>query len=117
MPVPFRHLEIQRQKMRHHDLRAACSKFTEHDVVMSPNLVGVILLVFPMAGIEPSCRPQDFVRHLGCCWRMLVLEIAHAHAASDIVCNAVLKQLDVRDFSCFGKEEFYLAFGGEEIPI
>lgn len=48
---------------------------------------------------------------------MLVLEIAHAHATGDIACDAVLKQLDIRDFFCFGKEVFYLAFGGGEFSV
>ena len=48
---------------------------------------------------------------------MLVLEIAHAHATGDIACDAVLKQLDIRDFFCFGKEVFYLALGCGEFSV
>lgn len=48
---------------------------------------------------------------------MLVLEIAHSHTTGDAFHNAVFEQLDVRDFFCFGKEVFYLAFGCGEIAV
>ena len=48
---------------------------------------------------------------------MLVLEIAHAHATGDIACDTAFEQLDIRDFFCFGKEVFYLAFGGGEFSV
>lgn len=48
---------------------------------------------------------------------MFVLEIAHAHTACNAISNAVFEQLDVRDFFCFGKEVFYLAFGCGEIAV
>ena len=117
VPILLSHAVFQRQKVRHHDFRAPCGEFTEHDVVMSPNLVGVVLHVFPMAGVKPARSPQDFIRYLGCCGRMLVLEIAHAHAAGDTFRDAVFEQLDVRNLSRLGKEVFYLAFGGKKIPI
>lgn len=111
LPVPLCHFEFQRQKVRHHDFRATCSKFAEHDVVMPPEFVGVVLHVFPVTSVEPACRPQDFVRNFGRGRRMFVLKIAHAHAARNAFCDAVFEQLDVRDFSCFSKEVLYLALG------
>lgn len=111
LPVPLRHFEFQRQEVRHHDFRALCSKFAEHDVVMPPEFVGVVLHVFPVTSVEPASRPQDFVRNFRCGGRMLVLEIAHAHAARNAFCDAVFEQLDVRDFSSLGKEVLYLALG------
>ena len=59
--VALRHLEFQRQKVRHHDFRALCGELAECSVVMSPELVGVVLHVSPMDSVEPSCRPQNFV--------------------------------------------------------
>ena len=111
LPVTFRHLEFQRQEVRHHDFRALCSKFTEHDVVMPPEFVGVVLHVFPVTSVEPASRPQDFVRNFRCGRRMFVLKIAHAHAARNAFCYAVSKQLNVRDFSSLGKEVLYFALG------
>ena len=48
---------------------------------------------------------------------MFVLEIAHAHTTCDIACDMVLKQLNVWNFFCFGKEEFYFAFGCSEFLV
>ena len=48
---------------------------------------------------------------------MLVLEIAHAHTASDIACNAVFEQLDVRDFLGLFDEIRNFAFGGGEFLV
>ncbi len=48
---------------------------------------------------------------------MLVLEIAHSHAACDIVGNPVFKQLNVRNIFHLSKEVFYFAFGCCEIAI
>ena len=117
LPVTFRHLEFQRQEVRHHDFRALCSKFTKYDVIMSPEFVGVVLHIFPVTSVEPASRPQNFVRHFRCGRRMLVLEIAHAHAACNIVCDAVLKQLEVRYLPCFGKEVLYFTFGCSKLLV
>ena len=110
LPVPLCHFEFHRQEVRHHDFRALCSKFTKYDVVMPPEFVGVVLHIFPVTSVEPASRPQDFVRHFRCGGRMLVLEIAHAHAARNAFCYAVFKQLNVRDFSSLGKEVLYFTF-------
>ena len=48
---------------------------------------------------------------------MLVLEIAHAHTASDIACNAVFEQEDIRDFPGLFDEIRNFAFGCCEIAI
>lgn len=117
LPVPFRHFEFQRQKVRHHDFRATCSKFAEHDVVMPPELVGVVLHVSPVTSVEPASRPQDFVRNFRCDRRMLVLEIAHAHATRNAFCDAVFEQLDVRDFPGLFDEIRNFAFGGGEFIV
>lgn len=117
LPVPFRHLEFQRQEVRHHNFGMLRGKFAEYAIIVVPEFAGVVLHVVPMDSVKPSCCPQNFIicfRSRGC---VLVLKIAHAHAACNAFCDAVLEQLDVRDFSCFGKEVFYLAFGGKKIPI
>jgi len=111
LPVPLCHFEFQRQEVRHHDFRASCSKFAKYNVIMPPEFVGVVLHIFPVTSVEPASRPQDFVRHFRCGGRMLVLEIAHAHAARNAFCYAVFKQLNVRDFSSLGKEVLYFTFG------
>lgn len=78
---------------------------------MPPEFVGVVLHVSPVTSVEPARCPQDFVRNFGRGRRMLVLKIAHTHATRNAFCDAVFEQLDVRDFSCFGKEVLYLALG------
>ena len=111
LSVPFCHIEFQWQKVRHRNFRVFCSKVAENSVVMPPEFIRVVLHVFPMDSVEPARCPQYFVRNFGCSGRMLVFEIAHAHTTCDTICDAVFKQLDVRDFSCFSKEVLYLALG------
>lgn len=55
--VAFCHVEFQRQKVRHHDFRALRGELAEGSVVISPELVGVVLHVFPVDSVEPPCRP------------------------------------------------------------
>ena len=103
--------------MRHHYFRTLCGEFAEYAIIVSPEFVGVVQFVIPMPTIEPARRPKDFVPHLGSRRRMFELEIAHAHAAGDIVCDAVFKQLQIRNLFGFVKKVFYLALGGEKIPV
>ena len=84
---------------------------------MPPEFVGVVLHVSPVTSVEPACCPQDFVRNFGRGGRMLVLEIAHAHAARNAFCYAVFEQLQIRNLFGFVKKVFYLALGGEKIPV
>lgn len=117
LSVPFCHIEFQWQKVRHRNFRVFCSKVAENSVVMPPEFIRVVLHVFPMDSVEPARCPQYFVRNFGCSGRMLVFEIAHAHTTCDTICDAVFKQLDVRNSPCFGEEVLYFTFRSSEFLI